>query len=139
MLLLGLAMVGPLFAQTGWANVTFTGGEVRDPGRNLPRALIVGTALVVTLYLLANLAYVATLPLAAIQQAPQNRVGTAMMQAIFGTSGALVIAAAIMISTFSCEQRPDSRWCARLLCDGARRTLLRRSARSTRVMFRPWP
>ncbi len=99
--LLGLAMVGPLFAQTGWANVTFTAGEVRDPGRNLPRALIGGTALVVTLYLLANLAYVATLPLTAIQQAPQNRVATAMMQAIFGRGGALVLAGAIMISTFS--------------------------------------
>ena len=69
-------MVGPLFAQTGWANVTFTGGEVRNPGRNLPRALIGGTAMVVTLYLLANLAYAATLPLDAIQHAPQNRVAT---------------------------------------------------------------
>ena len=100
-LLLGLSMVGPLFAQTGWANVTFTGGEVRNPGRNLPRALIGGTAMVVTLYLLANLAYAATLPLDAIQHAPQNRVGTAMMEAILGTAGASVMAAAIMISTFS--------------------------------------
>jgi APA family basic amino acid/polyamine antiporter len=100
-MLLGLAMVGPLFAQSAWNDVTFTGGEVRDPGRNLPRALVKGTAIVVTLYLLANLAYVVTLPLAGIQQAPQNRVGTAMMQSIFGTSGALIMAAAIMISTFS--------------------------------------
>jgi len=100
-LLLGLAMVGPLFAQTGWANVTFTAGEVRNPGRNLPRALIVGSAIVVTLYLLTNLAYAATLPLASIQQAPQNRVGTAMMQAIVGTGGAVVMAVVIMISTFS--------------------------------------
>ncbi len=101
LLLLGLSMVGPLFAQTGWANVTFTGGEVRNPGRNLPRALIGGTAMVVTLYMLANLAYVATLPLDAIQHAPQNRVGTAMMEAILGAAGASVMAAAIMISTFS--------------------------------------
>ena len=100
-LLLGLAMVGPMFAQTGWANVTFTGGEIRNPGRNLPRALTVGTAIVVTLYLLANLAYAATLPLASIQQAAQNRVGTAMMEAIFGTGGAIVMAVVIMISTFS--------------------------------------
>jgi len=100
-LLLGLGMVGPLFAQTGWANVTFTGGEVRNPGRNLPRALVGGTAIVVALYLLANLAYVATLPLAGIQHAPQNRVATAMMQAILGTGGAFAMAAAIMISTFS--------------------------------------
>ena len=102
-LLIGLGMVGPLFAQSGWANVTFTGGEIRNPGRNLPRALVVGTTIVVTLYLLANLAYAATLPLADIQYAPQNRVGTAMMQAILGTSGALVMAAAIVISTFSCN------------------------------------
>jgi basic amino acid/polyamine antiporter, APA family len=100
LLLFGLAMVGPLFAQTGWANVTFTAGEVRDPGRNLPRALIGGTALVVSLYLLANLAYVATLPLDGIQHAPQNRVATAMLQALFGRSGALMMAAAIMVSTF---------------------------------------
>jgi basic amino acid/polyamine antiporter, APA family len=100
-LLLGLAMVGPLFAQTGWANVTFTGGEVRNPGRNLPRALVGGTAIVVTLYLLANLAYAVTLPLAGIQHAPQNRVATAMMQAILGTGGALVMATVVMISTFS--------------------------------------
>ena len=83
--------------------MTFTGGEIRNPGRNLPRALVVGTTIVVTLYLLANLAYAATLPLADIQYAPQNRVGTAMMQAILGTSGALVMAAAIVISTFSCN------------------------------------
>ena len=100
-LLLGLGMVGPLFSQTGWANVTFTGGEVRNPGRNLPRALAGGTAIVVTLYLLANLSYAATLPLAGIQHAPQNRVGTAMMQSILGTGGGLVMAVAIMISTFS--------------------------------------
>jgi basic amino acid/polyamine antiporter, APA family len=100
-MLLGLAMVGPLFGQSGWNNVTFTGGEVREPGRNLPRALVKGTAIVVALYLLANLAYVVTLPLDGIQQAPQNRVGTAMMQALFGTAGALVMAGAIMISTFS--------------------------------------
>lgn len=101
LLLLGLAMVGPLFAQTGWANVTFAAGEIRNPGRNLPRALIIGTAIVVTLYLLANLAYAATLPLTEIQHAAQNRVGTAMMQAILGTGGAVVMAAVIMISTFS--------------------------------------
>lgn len=102
-LLLGLAMVGPLFSQSGWNNLTFTGGEVRDPGRNLPGALIKGTAIVVALYLLANLAYVVTLPLAGIQQAAQDRVGTAMMQAIFGRAGALIMAAVIVISTFSSD------------------------------------
>ncbi len=102
-MLLGRAMVGPLFAQSAWNNVTFTGGEVREPGRNLPRALLIGCGLVVALYLLANIAYIVTLPLAGIQNAPQNRVATATMQAIFGSRGAVIMAVAIMISTFGCN------------------------------------
>ena len=102
-LLLGRAMVGPLFSQSGWNNVTFTAGEVRDPGRNLPMALLKGTTIVVVLYLLANLAYIVTLPLDSIQHAPQNRVGTALMQAMLGPGGTVVMAAAIMISTFGCN------------------------------------
>lgn len=102
-MLLGRAMVGPLFAQSAWNNVTFTAGEVRDPGRNLPRALLLGCASVVGLYLLANLAYIVTLPLTAIQNAPQNRVATATMQAILGSRGTVVMALAIMISTFGCN------------------------------------
>lgn len=102
-MLLGRAMVGPLFAQSAWNNVTFTGGEVRDPGRSLPRALLIGCSLVVALYLLANLAYIVTLPLAGIQNAPQNRVATATMQAIFGPRGRVIMAVAIMISTFGCN------------------------------------
>ena len=102
-MLVGRAMTGPLFAQSAWNNVTFTAGEVRDPGRNLPRALLLGCVSVVALYLLANLAYVVTLPLAGIQQAPQNRVATATMQAIFGGTGATLMAAAICISTFGCN------------------------------------
>ena len=102
-MLLGRAMVGPLFAQSAWNNVTFTGGEVRDPGRNLPRALFIGCGLVVALYLLANLAYIVTLPLSAIQNAPQNRVATALMQAVFGPRGTVLMAIAIMISTFGCN------------------------------------
>jgi APA family basic amino acid/polyamine antiporter len=103
LMMLGRAMVGPLFAQSAWNNVTFTAGEVRDPGKNLPRALLLGCGLVVTLYLLANLAYVVTLPLAGIQNAPQNRVATAVMQAVFGPGGTIVMAIAIMISTFGCN------------------------------------
>ncbi len=102
-MLLGRAMTGPLFAQSAWNNVTFTAGEVRDPGRNLPRSLLIGCGAVVALYLLANLAYVVTLPLAGIQNAPQNRVATATMQAILGPRGATVMAIAIMISTFGCN------------------------------------
>src|SRR5438270_2696722 len=102
-LLFGKAMVGPLFAQTAWTNVTFLGSEVRDPSRNLSRALLYGCGIVVVLYVLANLAYVAVLPLSAIQNAPQNRVAVAAMSALFGAPGAFAMAAAIMISTFGCN------------------------------------
>jgi APA family basic amino acid/polyamine antiporter len=103
LMMLGRAMVGPLFAQSAWNNVTFTAGEVREPGKNLPRALLLGCGLVVTFYLLANLAYVVTLPLSGIQNAPQNRVATAVMQAVLGNSGTVIMALAIMISTFGCN------------------------------------
>jgi APA family basic amino acid/polyamine antiporter len=102
-LLFGKAMVGPLFAQTAWTNVTFIGSEVREPGRNLSRALLYGCGIVVVLYVLANVAYIASLPLTEIQNAPLNRVAVAMMRAIFGTPGVLAMAAAIMISTFGCN------------------------------------
>ncbi len=102
-LLFGKAMVGPLFAQTAWTNVTFIGSEVRDPARNLSRALLAGCGIVVVLYVLANVAYVTTLPLSGIQNAPQNRVAVATMNALFGNAGALAMAAAIMISTFGCN------------------------------------
>src|SRR2546421_8936628 len=103
LMLLGRAMSGPLFAQSAWNNVTFTGAEVKDPGRNLPRALLIGCISVVTLYLLANLAYVVVLPLKEIQNVPFNRVGPAAMQAIFGPPGKIIMAIAIMISTFGCN------------------------------------
>jgi APA family basic amino acid/polyamine antiporter len=96
-------MVGPLFAQTAWTNVTFIGSEIRDPGKNLVRALVIGCGSVVILYLLANLAYVAVLPFSEIEHAPHNRVAVAMMNAIFGRPGAMCMAAAIMISTFGCN------------------------------------
>jgi APA family basic amino acid/polyamine antiporter len=102
-MLLGRAMTGPLFAQSAWNNVTFTGGEVENPGRNLPRSLLIGCGSVVGLYLLANLAYVVTLPLSGIQNAPQGRVAAATMQAIFGSRGTIIMAAAVMISTFGCN------------------------------------
>jgi basic amino acid/polyamine antiporter, APA family len=102
-LLFGKAMVGPLFAQTAWTNVTFVGSEVRNPERNLARAMLFGCGIVVILYLLANLAYIAVLPFSGIQHAPQNRVAVAMMNALFGHAGAMCMAAAIMISTFGCD------------------------------------
>ena len=106
-MLLGRAMTGPLFAQSAWNNVTFTGSEVRDPGRNLPRALLAGCASVVGLYLLANLAYVVTLPLAVMQK-PPNSIATATVQSALnesalGPSATFLMAAAIMVSTFGCN------------------------------------
>ncbi len=103
LLVLGRAMTGPLFSQSAWNNVTFTAGEVENPGRNLPRALLIGCLIVVTLYVLANVAYVVTLPFPAIQSAPQNRVATVLMERIFGAPGVLLMSAAIMISTFGCN------------------------------------
>ena len=99
---LGVAMVGPLFSQSAWNNVTFAGEEVERPGRTLPRALLVGCLLVTTLYVLANVAYLNVLPLAAIQNAPADRVATAVATSLFGSGAAKVMALAIMISTFGC-------------------------------------
>ena len=102
LLLFGLAMIGPLFSQSAWNNVTFTGAETRDPGRTFPRAMILGCSVVILLYLLANVAYVVTLPLSAIQTAKNDRVGTALLEAILGPRGEAIMAGAILISTFGC-------------------------------------
>jgi APA family basic amino acid/polyamine antiporter len=104
-MLLGLAMVGPLFAQSAWNNVTFTGSEVREPGRNLPRALLIGCGTVVALYLLANLAYIVTLPFSVFPglQKPPNTVATETMKAVMGQPGMVAMAIAIMIATFGCN------------------------------------
>jgi APA family basic amino acid/polyamine antiporter len=96
-LLLGKAMIGPLFSQTAWNNVTFTGAEVRDPGRTLPRALVLGCSSVV-----GNVAYLVTLPFDVIQHADKNPVGTATMAAVLGEPGIYLMAGAILISTFGC-------------------------------------
>jgi basic amino acid/polyamine antiporter, APA family len=101
-MLLGRAMTGPLFAQSAWNNVTFTGSEVRDPARNLPRALLAGCAVVVGLYLLANLAYVVTLPLGVMQK-PPNSIATATMREALGPVGVTLMAVAVMISTLGCN------------------------------------
>ncbi len=100
---LGVAQVGSLFSADAWNNITFTAGEVKDPKRNIPLSLALGTLLVITLYVLANVAYLCTLPLQAIQTAPDDRVGTAALNAIFGPAGATVMAVAILISTFGCN------------------------------------
>jgi APA family basic amino acid/polyamine antiporter len=95
--------VGSLFSADAWNNITFTAGEVKNPRRNIPLSLAAGTSLVIVLYLLANLAYLCVLPLAGIQTAPDDRVATAALQAIFGPVGASIMAVAILISTFGCN------------------------------------
>ena len=98
-----VAQVGSLFSSDAWNNITFTAGEVKDPKRNIPLSLVAGTGLVIGLYILANVAYLCTLTLHQIQTAPDDRVATAALQAIFGPAGAVMMAIAIIISTFGCN------------------------------------
>jgi APA family basic amino acid/polyamine antiporter len=93
---------GSLFSADSWHDITFAAGEVKEPGRIIPRALALGTICVTALYLLANIAYLLVLPLGAIQHAPADRVATAMLQVIFPGWGTALMAFAIMISTFGC-------------------------------------
>jgi basic amino acid/polyamine antiporter, APA family len=112
--LLGLAMVGALFSSSAWTNVTFVGSEVKKPSRNLPLALALGTGIVTLLYVLANVSYLRVLPLVGtadgssvlgrgIQFAAGDRVGSAVAESIFGAGGAVLVAIAVMISTFGCN------------------------------------
>src|SRR5262245_46627759 len=98
-----VSQVGSLFSADAWNNITFTAGEVKEPRRNIPLSLALGTGLVMTLYILASIAYCNVLPLAGIQHAPDDRVATAALQAIFGGVGAAIMAVAIVISTFGCN------------------------------------
>ena len=98
----GVSQVGSLFSADAWNNITFTAGEVKNPRRDIPISLAAGTAIVITLYFLANIAYLSTLTLHQIQNAPDDRVATATLAVIFGPSGAILMALAIMISTFGC-------------------------------------
>jgi basic amino acid/polyamine antiporter, APA family len=97
-----VAQTGSLFSADSWHDVTIIAGEVRNPRRNLPLAMALGTTGVIVLYLLANLAYLCVMPLPAVQQAPADRVATAMLQEIFPGYGPTLMAVAIMISTFGC-------------------------------------
>jgi len=93
---------GSLFAADSWHDITFAGGEVKDPEKTMPRALALGTICVTGLFFLANVAYLCILPLSAIQHAPSDRVATAMLQVIFPSFGAVIMSLAIMVSTFGC-------------------------------------
>ena len=98
-----VAQTGSLFSADAWNNITFTAGEVKNPRRDIPLSLAFGTMLVISLYLLANVAYLMTLPLDAVQHAPADRVATATVNAIAPGLGATVMAVAILISTFGCN------------------------------------
>ncbi len=98
-----VSQTGSLFSADAWNNITFTAGEVKDPRRNIPLSLALGTMIVIGLYLLANVAYLVTLPFVAIQHAPSDRVATATLDAIFPGLGATLMAVGIMISTFGCS------------------------------------
>lgn len=99
---LAVALVGPLFSSDAWNNVTFTGAEVKNAKRNLPLALLIGTLAVCTIYFFVNVIYARVLPFAAIQHAPEDRVATEVIEAMVGSKGAGLMAAAIIVSTFGC-------------------------------------
>ena len=97
-----VAQSGALFSADSWHDITFIAGEVRNPSRNLALAMAFGVIGVMTLYLLANVAYLVVLPLPAIQHAPSDRVATAMLQEIFPGYGPTIMSILIMVSTFGC-------------------------------------
>jgi APA family basic amino acid/polyamine antiporter len=121
--ILAVAQVGSLFSADAWNNVTFTAGEVKNPRRNLPLSLAMGTGVVILLYIAANFIYLMHLPFdgsasgadvvtRGIKYATSDRVGTAALQQMFGGPGAGLMAVAILISTFGC--------CNGLILSGAR-------------------
>jgi len=110
---LGAAMVGALFSSDAWNNITFASGEVRHPARTVPLSLAIGTTAVILLYIAANAVYLVALPFQGapdaatavgrgIQFAHEDRVATAAMQVMLGDAGAMLMAVAIMVSTFGC-------------------------------------
>jgi APA family basic amino acid/polyamine antiporter len=120
---LAIAQVGSLFSADAWNNVTFTAGEVKNPSRNLPLSLALGTGIVIALYIGCNFIYLSALPLwgsptgttlleRGIQYASEDRVATAVMTQMFNSAGGALMAVAIMISGFGC--------CNGLILSGAR-------------------
>lgn len=94
----GLALAGAFWAYDGWNNVTFVAGEIKEPQRNVPKALLYGTLIVVAVYLLMNIAYLYILPINVMSKSPL--VAATAAQIIFGTAGASIISIAVIISTF---------------------------------------
>ncbi len=111
---LAVAQVGSLFSADAWNNVTFTAGEVKNPSRNLPLSLALGTGVVIALYIGCNIVYLNVLPLdgvhngatilsRGIKYATEDRVATAVLTQMFGAAGGFLMAAAIMLSGFGCN------------------------------------
>ncbi len=101
--LVGVAMVGALFSSDSWHVVTFTAGEVKNPKRNLPLSLALGVLSVSVLYIGCNLIYLMALPLPAIQHAAEDRVATTVIAQILGPVATQLMAIAVMVSTFGCN------------------------------------
>lgn len=97
------AMVGSLFSSDAWNGVTFIAGEIKNPQRNVGLSLFLGTFIVTLIYVLANVMYVAVIPLEEIATAKSDRVAVVAANYIFGNIGTLIIAIMIMISTFACN------------------------------------
>ena len=111
--IIAVVQVGSLFSSDAWNNVTFTAGEIKNPRRNLPLSLALGTGIVLLLYVACNFIYLAVLPLhgsadgtsivaRGIQFASEDRVATAVMEQAFAGYGARIMALAILVSTFGC-------------------------------------
>jgi APA family basic amino acid/polyamine antiporter len=97
------AMAGSIFSSDAWNNITFIAGEVKNPKRNIGLSLFLGTLIVTVIYVLANLVYMAVLPLQEIATADKDRVAVAASSVIFGNIGTVIIALMIMVSTFGCN------------------------------------
>jgi basic amino acid/polyamine antiporter, APA family len=100
--LVAAAMVGSVFSADAWNNITFIAGEVQHPKRNIGLSLILGTGIVILLYILTNIMYTSVLSLPEIANAPSDRIAVAVCNKIFGEVGTKIMAALIMISTFGC-------------------------------------
>lgn len=112
--MLGFTMINSLFSSDAWNNITFIAGEIKEPQKNIPKSLFLGTLIVTIIYLLANLAYFSLLPLdgnplandflgQGIKYANEDRLGASAASVIFGNAGVFIMAGLIMISTFGCN------------------------------------
>jgi len=97
------AMVGSIFSSDAWNNVTFIAGEIKNPKKNIGLSLFLGTTIVTIIYLLMNVVYLGNVPINDLAFAKDNRIALSASEAIFGSSGTIIIALMIMISTFGCN------------------------------------